>query len=156
MKHTFSADESAFESLQSAQDYLSESYTRNQAILIRRAVECVWSIRGQKTGYPDALYVAAQLKFMRADVPIMISALFGTDASAQAYSIDYVHEQFGQECARLTKGVRWLNDLVISSTISEGTKAETLRRMVLSMVEDVRVVLVKATTLQRKALRKKR
>ena len=143
MKHTFSADESAFESLQSAQDYLSESYTRNQAILIRRAVECVWSIRGQKTGYPDALYVAAQLKFMRADVPIMISALFGTDASAQAYSIDYVHEQFGQECARLTKGVRWLNDLVISSTISEGTKAETLRRMVLSMVEDVRVVLVK-------------
>ena len=143
MKHTFSADPSAFETLESAQDYLCDSFTRNQALVIRRAVEHAWTIRHHQTGYPEALYVAAQLKSMRADVPIMISALLGTDASAKAYPIELVHEQFGSECARLTKGVRWLNELVISDSISEGTQAETLRRMVLSMVEDVRVVLVK-------------
>ncbi|MFK8083863.1 MAG: bifunctional (p)ppGpp synthetase/guanosine-3',5'-bis(diphosphate) 3'-pyrophosphohydrolase [Granulosicoccus sp.] len=143
MKHTFSADESAFESLQSAQDYLSESFTRNQALIIRRAVEHAWSLRDEKTGYPEALYVAAQLKFMRADMPILVSALLGTDVSTATHPIEYVHEHFGQEIATLTSGVRWLNELTINSTISSGAKAETLRRMVLSMVEDVRVVLVK-------------
>ncbi|MFK7858683.1 MAG: bifunctional (p)ppGpp synthetase/guanosine-3',5'-bis(diphosphate) 3'-pyrophosphohydrolase [Granulosicoccus sp.] len=143
MKHTFSADESAFESLQTAQDYLSESFTRNQALIIRRAVEHAWSIRDEKTGYPEALYVAAQLKSMRADMPIIVSALLGTDVSAATHPIEYVHEHFGQEIATLTSGVRWLNELHISNTFSSGAKAETLRRMVLSMVEDVRVVLVK-------------
>lgn len=143
MKHTFSANESAFETLHSAQEYLAESFTRNQALIIRRAVEHAWSVRDEKSGYPEALYVAAQLKFMRADMPIIVSALFGTDVSSATHSIEYVHEHFGHEIATLTVGVRWLNELAISNTFSSGAKAETLRRMVLSMVEDVRVVLVK-------------
>lgn len=143
MKHTFSADESAFETLDKAQEYLSESFTRNQALVIRRAVEHAWSVRDSKTVYPEALYVAAQLKSMRADMPIIVSALLGTDVSKATHPIEYVHEHFGHEIASLTKGVRWLNELTISNTFSSGAKAETLRRMVLSMVEDVRVVLVK-------------
>ncbi|MFK7995934.1 MAG: bifunctional (p)ppGpp synthetase/guanosine-3',5'-bis(diphosphate) 3'-pyrophosphohydrolase [Granulosicoccus sp.] len=143
MKHAFSADESVFESLQSSQDYLADNFTRNQALVIRRAVEHAWGIRDARTGYPEALYVAAQLKSMRADMPIIVSALFGTDVSTATHSIEYVHEHFGHEIATLTAGVRWLNELNISDTFSSGAKAETLRRMVLSMVEDVRVVLVK-------------
>ena len=143
MKHAFSADESAFQSLSSAQDYIAESFTRNQGLIIRRAVEHAWHVRGAVTEYPEALYVAAQLKSMRADVPIVVAALFGTDVSALHYSVDYVHEHFGQEIAKLTTGVRWLNDLTVSDNFTSVGKAETLRSMVLSMVEDVRVVLVK-------------
>lgn len=143
MKHTFSADESAFETLESAQAYLCEKCTRNQSLVIRRAVEHCWNIRDHKTGYPNALHVAAQLKHMRADMPIVVSALFGTDVSAKAYSIDFIRENYGQEVAQLTNGVRWLNELEISDAFGSGDHAETLRRMVLSMVEDVRVVLVK-------------
>ena len=143
MKHTFSADEAVFESLQSAQDFLSDNYTRNQALIVRRATEHAWEIRDQKSGYPEALHVAAQLKSMRADVPIMVSALLGTDVSSKHYPIQFVHEHFGHEIANLTEGVRWLNQLTISDTLSNEAQAETLRRMVLSMVEDVRVVLVK-------------
>jgi len=142
MKHAFSADESAFASLQSSQDYLADSFTRNQALIIKRAVEHAWDIRDESTGYPEALHVAAQLKSMRADMPILVSALLGTDVSSERFPIDYVHEHFGQEIATLTASVRWLNELTIN-TYSSGTQAETLRRMVLSMVEDVRVVLVK-------------
>ncbi len=143
MKHTFSADEGAFETLQSSQSYLSEQCTRSQALIIRRAVEHCWAVRDRPTGYPEPLHVAAQLKHMRADTPIIVSALFGTDVSAEHYSIDFLHEHYGQEIATLTRGVRWLNALSISDAFGAGDHAETLRRMVLSMVEDVRVVLVK-------------
>ncbi|MFK7855365.1 MAG: bifunctional (p)ppGpp synthetase/guanosine-3',5'-bis(diphosphate) 3'-pyrophosphohydrolase [Granulosicoccus sp.] len=143
MKHTFSADERVFESLESSQAFLSENCTRNQALVIKRAVEYCWAIKDQKSGYPDALHVAAQLKHMRADMPIIVSALFGTDKSAKEYPTEFIHENFGQEIAQLTQGVRWLNELTIGDSFGGGDQAETLRRMVLSMVEDVRVVLVK-------------
>jgi len=103
----------------------------------------VWQLRAKKTDYPQALHVAAQLKHMHADTPILVAALFGSDVASKHYSIEFVHEQYGQEVASLTSGVRWLNELTISDSFSGGDKAETLRRMVLSMVEDVRVVLVK-------------
>jgi GTP pyrophosphokinase len=143
MKHAFSADEQAFSSCESAQQYLCEKSTRNQALIIKRAVEYAWAIRENESGYPEALYVAAQLKNMRADTPIIVSALLGTDVAAKKYPVEFVHEHFGQEIATLTEGVRWLNELTISETFSSGNQAETLRRMVLSMVNDVRVVLVK-------------
>ncbi|MFT5048534.1 MAG: GTP pyrophosphokinase [Porticoccaceae bacterium] len=73
----------------------------------------------------------------------MVSALFGSDVATKNYSIDFIREQYGQEIAQLTRGVRWLNELEISDAFGSGDHAETLRRMVLSMVEDIRVVLVK-------------
>jgi GTP pyrophosphokinase len=143
VKHTFSADESALETLESAQSYLSENFTRDQALVIRRAVEHCWATKDQKTRYPDPLHVAAQLKHMRADMLIIVSALFGSDVATKNYSIDFIREHYGQEIAQLTRGVRWLNELEISDAFGSGDHAETLRRMVLSMVEDIRVVLVK-------------
>lgn len=143
MKHTFSADESALATLESAQAYLSENCTRNQALVIRRAVEHCWATKDQTTRYPDPLHVASQLKHMRADMPIIVSALFGSDVAAENYSIDFMREHYGQEVAQLTRGVRWLNELEVSDAFGNGDHAETLRRMVLSMVEDIRVVLVK-------------
>jgi GTP pyrophosphokinase len=80
---------------------------------------------------------------MRADTPILVSALLGTDVASKQYPPEFVHEHYGQEITTLTEGVRWLNELTISETFSSGNQAETLRRMVLSMVKDVRVVLVK-------------
>jgi GTP pyrophosphokinase len=143
VKHTFSADEAALETLESTQALLSKNCTRNQTLVIRRAVEHCWVTRGQETRYPDPLHVAAQLKHMRADMPIIVSALFGSDVAAKNYSVDFIREQYGQEIAQLTRGVRWLNELEISDAFGSGDHAETLRRMVLSMVEDIRVVLVK-------------
>ena len=143
MKHTFSADEAALATLETAQTYLSENCTRNQALVIRRAVEHYWVTKDQATRYPDPLHVASQLKHMRADMPIIVSALFGSDVATKNYSIDFIREHYGQEIAQLASGVRWLNELEISDAFGNGDHAETLRRMVLSMVEDIRVVLVK-------------
>lgn len=143
MKHTFSADEATFATLESTKRYLTEHCTRNQALVIRRALDHCWELRGHETGYPEAIHVAAQLKQMRADVPILVSALFGTDVSAEHYPIDFLREHYGQEIAQLTDSVRWLNALTITDAFGSTDQAETLRRMVLTMVADVRVVLVK-------------
>ncbi len=143
MRHTYSTDGKAFATLESSQAYLTENCTRNQALVIKRAVEHCWVIRKRKTGYPEAIHVAGQLKQMRADMPILVSALFGTDVAAEEYPIEFVREHYGQEIAQLTEGVRWLNALTISDVFGSDDQAETLRRMVLTMVTDVRVVLVK-------------
>ena len=95
MRHAFTAEEDEFASLASAQAALIDNCTRNQALIIKRAVEHFWAIKDDKTYYPNALYVASQLKNMRADTPIIVSALFGTDASARAYSIDFIREHYG-------------------------------------------------------------
>lgn len=148
MRHAFRGDEPFLASIDAAHAHLSVGCTRNQAVTLRHALEMSWDTRGQDTRYPDALHVAVQLKDMRADVPILVSALFGTDVSVREHPIEKVHERFGQEIATLTGGVRWLNQLTmqdptLTSVGSAADQAETLRRMVLSMVEDIRVVLVK-------------
>jgi len=146
MRHTFDADDSQFATLETSQAALVENCTRNQALIIKRAVEHYWAIRSETTHYPDALHVASQLKSMRVDTPTIVSALFGTDASARTYSIDFIHEHYGQEYAKLTSGVRWLNELSsieMRDSSRASDQAEFFRRMVLSIVDDVRVVLVK-------------
>ena len=151
MKHTYSADEGALARPDSAAEWLSTGCTRNQRVTLRRAVEHWCAIRDEPTSYPDALHVASQLKHMRADAPILVAALFGTDSAARAYPSEFLREHYGAECARLVDGVRRINELSMSDGLtlharagaSSHDQAERLRRMVLSLVEDVRVVLVK-------------
>ncbi|MEE9321923.1 MAG: bifunctional (p)ppGpp synthetase/guanosine-3',5'-bis(diphosphate) 3'-pyrophosphohydrolase [Granulosicoccus sp.] len=148
MKHAFRTDEASFSSPEKAASWLSAECTRTQALIIRRAVDLHWAGRSEKTHYPDPLYVAAQLKDMRADVPTIVSALLGNDVSAQLHTIEQIHDQFGEEYAKLVAGVRWLNELTISGEESilqaeHRDQAESLRRMVLSIVDDIRAVLVK-------------
>lgn len=148
MKHTYSHSENDFENEESIAALLCQNCTRTQAVILRRVIECCWVIRDHRTSYPNPFYVAVQLKDMRADVPTVVSALLGTDAAAREYSISWIHEQFGQEFAKLTQGVRWINELSMRDAAGVGSfgardQAEMLRRMVLSMVEDIRVILVK-------------
>ncbi len=186
MRHTFSADESLFSTVDSSAEFLCEGVTRNQSLIIRQAIEVLWQHKDVDTRYPNPLYVACQLKSMRADVPTIVSTLLGNDVLGREFPIEQVNEKFGGEIANLTRQVRWLNELAVSdvsadvrspihsdlhahvespsglvagsteihqsesqthsrvaNSLGSRDQAEMLRRMVLSMVEDVRVVLVK-------------
>lgn len=148
MKHTFSADAALFESPDSTVEHLSEGCTRNQSLQLRQAVELFWQYRDVPTVYPDALHVASQLKGMRTDVPTLVATVLGNDVLGRELAIEEVHEKFGADIAQLTRQVRWLNELRIDDAsgdknLGSRDQAEMLRRMVLSMVEDIRVVLVK-------------
>ncbi len=148
MKHTFSAEDKLFESVESTTEHLCEGCTQKETLLVRQAIEAYWTHRNEPTIYPDALHVACQLRSMRADVPTLVSTILGTDVMSRAYAPDLVLDKFGAEIADLTQQVRWLNELSINDAedadgLGTNDQAELLRRMVLSMVEDIRVVLVK-------------
>jgi len=148
VKHTFSADDDLFGSIESTVEHLGAGCTRNQTIQLKQAVEVFWQYRHLPTHYPNALHVAGQLKGMRADVPTLIATLLGNDVLGRELAVETVNEKFGNEIAELTRQVRWLNELSIHDTnmgsgFGSRNQPEMLRRMLLSMVEDIRVVLVK-------------
>ncbi len=148
MKHTFSADDELFNSVESSAEHLCEGCTRNQSLMIRQAIELFWEYQHIPTNYPNALHVACQLKSMRTDVPTLVSTILGNDVLGRELSLDIVHEKFGADIADLTRQVRWLNELSVNDAqnatgLGSKDQAEMLRRMVLTMVEDIRVVLVK-------------
>ncbi len=148
MKHTFSAEDKLFESVESLAEHLCEGYTPKLGLKIQQAIEAYWLHRDEPTIYPDALHVACQLKSMGADAPTLVSTILGNDVMSQAYPLDLLHDKFGPDIADLTRQVRWLNELSITDEedadgVGARDQAELLRRMVLSMVEDIRVVLVK-------------
>ncbi len=148
MKHTFSAEDKLFESVESLAEHLGEGCTRGQTLLIQQAIESYWPFRNEPTVYPDALHVACQLKSMGADVPTLVSTFLGNDVMGREFPIELVKDKFGAEVADLSRQVRWLNELPVEDAqsvngIGVQGQEELMRRMVLSMVEDIRVVLVK-------------
>jgi GTP pyrophosphokinase len=148
VKHAYSAEDAHFQTAETAAHYLSLDCTRTQSLQIRKAVDLYWQTRNKKTHYPNSLYVASQLKGMRADVPTLISAILGDNNCSVDVPVEQINEQFGSAIAELTRQVRWLNELsmkdsALISQIGSGDQAEMLRRMILAMVEDIRVVLVK-------------
>jgi len=107
-----------------------------------------WPIRNRETSYPDAVLVASQLKTLNTDAETLIATLLGSDSASEAFPLDVVRAEFGDEVAELTDNVRRLNEMSIpnhdgASNEHASQQTELLRRMLLAMVTDVRAVLVK-------------
>lgn len=137
-----------FQSVDALAEFLGEGFTRNQSLILRQAIDIFWEHRDVPTHYPNALHVACQLKGMRVDLPTLVSTILGNNVLGREVPIEHINEKFGGDIAELTKQVRWLNELSINDAhdaagLGSRDQAEMLRRMVLSMVEDIRVVLVK-------------
>ena len=128
-----------------AQDALAE---RPQGALIQRAFAFAQPLyEGQtlSTGepvWPHALGLAASL------------AVIGIDPAAQAAGVlfaapkfldgtDKLEQAFGAEVAALAGGTEKLYRLRVLTRASAGEQNEILRKMVLGMVEDIRVVLIR-------------
>ena len=90
---------------------------------------------------------ASILAAQRFDVDSLIAALFVGLPAANAFVAEEVAAQFGAEVAALVSGVirmssiRATRDAVAAA--EQSVQAENLRKMLLAMVEDIRVVLVK-------------
>ncbi len=148
MKHFFSANAAHFETEALAAARLTTGLEPAQQDVVRAAVAHYWQARQLPSHYPDSFYVAAQLQSMRADASTLVAALLGSNVMTTALPIEKVREEFGEEISQLTREVRWINELSMSDLKVDGNlgskdKAELLRRMLLAMVNDMRVVLVK-------------
>ncbi len=87
------------------------------------------------------LEVAGILTRYHLDSATIITALLHDTVEDTSASLDEVRTKFGDEVARLVDGVTKLNRLELQSEQSK--QAENLRKFVVAMSEDIRVLLVK-------------
>ncbi len=121
---------------------------------IRRAYEVADNAHSGQTrasGIPYILHcvaVADILADLRMDSNTIIAALLHDTIEDTAITLNDLHEQFGEDVATLVASVTkmrrlpgWRNDEPLPD--KQHLYAENLRKMVLAMAEDVRVVLIK-------------
>ena len=115
--------------------------------LLRRAyVFSAYEHKGQvrRSGEPylvHPLEVADILADLRLDVVAIAAGLLHDIVEDTPNTIEKVRELFGEQVAHVVEGVTKLSGLQFSS--SEERQAESFRKMLLAMVDDIRVILVK-------------
>ena len=115
--------------------------------LLRRAyVFSAHQHRGQvrRSGEPYLIHpleVADILADLRLDVVAIAAGLLHDIVEDTPNTIEKVRELFGEQVAHVVEGVTKLSALQFSS--SEERQAESFRKMLLAMVDDIRVILVK-------------
>ncbi len=87
------------------------------------------------------LEVAAILADLRLDVVAIAAGLLHDIVEDTPNTIEKVRDLFGEDVAHVVEGVTKLSGLQFSS--SEERQAESFRKMLLAMVDDIRVILVK-------------
>jgi len=115
--------------------------------LLRKAYEFSATEHGAQkrlSGEPHvahALEVTSVLAEMKLDMVCLAGGMLHDVVEDTPTTIDQVRQEFGPEVARIVEGVTKISRLELLS--AEERQAENLRKMVLAMVDDIRVVLVK-------------
>lgn len=87
------------------------------------------------------LEVAYTLTRMNLDIPSVISGLLHDTIEDSYVSKEIIEESFGKEIAELVDGVTKISQIPLKT--SEDTRADNIRKMILAMSKDIRVILVK-------------
>ena len=99
----------------------------------------------RKSGEPyftHPCFVASILTELMIDAPTIAAGLLhDTVEDCENITLETIQQEFGAEVARLVDGVTKLNKLDFADR--EEAQAESLRKMILAMSKDIRVVLIK-------------
>ncbi len=142
-------EQQAFDQLFQA---LPPNFTRKEyELLLRSYTVASYAHRNQQreSGEPYMLHPIAVTKIlidMRMDVNTLAAGLLHDVAEDSEFSIEYIQEHFGPVISMLVDGVtklKRINELGNTRSAMSDSKAESLRKMFLAMVEDIRVVLIK-------------
>jgi len=128
-------------------DKLKKNRPSDDPWLVRRAYEIAAERHRdqlRRSGDPylsHLLEVAHILADMRMDATTLSAALLHDVIEDTEFPVARIQERFGDETARLVEGVTKISRL--NMLAPEARQAENVRKMVLAMVNDVRVVVVK-------------
>ena len=117
-------------------------YDVEESSLLWHACSRVWSLPSEGS-LPGSLDVALLLSDLGCDETTLIVALLSSTRLMKDADIEEMERTFGKDVLSLVQSVMRLHGF--HSTLDESTPEQTerLRRMLLSMVDDVRVVLIK-------------
>ncbi len=88
------------------------------------------------------LAVAGTLSDMRLDeISIAAALLHDVVEDSDEYPIERIEDMFGQEIAKIVAGVTKISK--ISTIDADTAKAETIKKMIIAMTVDIRVILIK-------------
>ena len=117
-------------------------------LLVKKAYEFAEAAHAgqvRKSGEPYFIHpasVASILTDLMIDAPTIAAGLLhDVVEDCQYVTLEQIHKEFGEEVALLVDGVTKLDKL--DFTDREEQKAESLRKMILAMSKDIRVVIIK-------------
>ncbi|MDE3225620.1 MAG: bifunctional (p)ppGpp synthetase/guanosine-3',5'-bis(diphosphate) 3'-pyrophosphohydrolase, partial [Nitrospirota bacterium] len=87
------------------------------------------------------LAVAGVLTSLRSDVPAIVAGLLHDTLEDTLTTPEVLEQEFGKDIARLVDGVTKIGKIQFRN--HEEKQAENFRKMVLSMADDIRVILIK-------------
>jgi RelA/SpoT family (p)ppGpp synthetase len=131
---------------------LPKSYSQQDVVLVRRAYDLALESHGdqkRRSGEPyivHPLAVAGILAELRLDARTVAAALLHDVAEDTVVKVPDLAEEFGPEVASMVDGVTKLTDMADMANLPEDSrdpKVESFRKMMLAMVNDVRVMLIK-------------
>jgi GTP pyrophosphokinase len=115
--------------------------------LVKKAYEfSLHHHQGQKraSGEPylvHPLEVASVLADMRLDTTAIAAGLLHDSIEDTEVTVDDIRNEFGEQVAHIVEGVTKISKIEFASR--EEAQAESVRKMVLAMVDDIRVVMIK-------------
>lgn len=118
----------------------------DRGVIERAFKRCVSAHEGQsrKSGEPFFMHpfsVACIIVSMGMDTESIAAALLHDVVEDTDVSLDDIKKEFGKEIAMLVDGVTKLGKIPLSSR--EQQQAENLRKMLIAMAEDIRVIIIK-------------
>ena len=142
---------------------LAEGLGEEEAKRLRAAVEFAWEVYGEtalgsgERIWSHALGMALIIAGLKLDGDSRVAALLFAIPSHDEHGIAKIEERFGKSVAHLVNGISRLNRLrpiargFVAANIEAGevnphemkAQIEVLRKMLLAMVEDIRVVLLR-------------
>ena len=136
------------ESSTDLEDYLDlKRHSREDADLIEKAYRFALDAHGSQkrlSGEPFIIHplnVAKTLADMGFDAQVIIAGLLHDTVEDTGISLGVLREKFGPETAELVNGVTKISR--IRSENIKQRQAENIRKMLLSMVNDIRIILIK-------------
>ena len=125
--------------------------SQNRDVLLKAYIVASYAHRNQtrESGEPYILHpiaVSTILADLHMDVHTLAAGLLHDVVEDTDFDLAYIQEHFGESIGSLVDGVTKLRRINELSNAQQGiadAKAESLRKMFLAMVDDVRVVLIK-------------
>ncbi|MFW2371966.1 MAG: RelA/SpoT family protein [Gammaproteobacteria bacterium] len=109
-----------------------------------KACQLAWSAQDVQMDKPSGLEVALILHELGVDETTYVVSFLSDPRLRGHTSMASLEQDFGDNIKHMVDNVLWLNDFQLKPEQHSGPEqAERLRRMLLAMVEDVRVVLIK-------------
>jgi len=126
---------------------VSSSYTDDEITLLKKAyVFAARAHKGQirRSGEPylsHPLEVANMLADMRMDAITLVAAILHDVLEDTEVTAPEIKKTFGKEAAHLIEGITKIS--LVEASSPETQKAESLRKIILAMTDDVRVIFIK-------------